>query len=128
MEIFQVAALGLVAGVLALLIRQSRPEIALLLSLVTGAMIFLLLLDRMVSVVAILQELAQRAKVNSFYLTTVLKVIGVAYLAEFSGQVLRDAGEGALAAKVEMAGKVIILVLAAPIMLAILEVINRLLA
>lgn len=121
-------ALGLVGGILVVLIRQTRPELALQLSLVTGALILLLLMDRVVSVVVLLQELAQRARVNSYFLDTVLKVIGVAYLAEFSGQVLRDAGEGSVAAKIEVAAKVIILVLAAPIVVAILELIGRFLA
>ena len=128
MGILQLVALGLVGGILVVLIRQTRPELALQLSLVTGALILLLLMDRVVSVVALLQELAQRARVNSYFLATVLKVIGVAYLAEFSGQVLRDAGEGSVAAKIEVAAKVIILVLAAPIVVAILEVIGRFLS
>ncbi len=128
MGILQLVALGLVGGILVVLIRQTRPELALQLSLVTGALILLLLMDRVVSVVVLLQELAQRARVNSYFLDTVLKVIGVAYLAEFSGQVLRDAGEGSVAAKIEVAAKVIILVLAAPIVVAILELIGRFLA
>ena len=61
------------------------------------------------------------------YLDTVLRVIGVAYLAAFGGQVCRDAGEGALAAKVELAGKVLILAMSVPLMFALLDLILRIL-
>lgn len=128
MEIWQVAALGLVAGLFAVLLRSKRPEMALQLALAAGALIFLLVLSRVSSVIDVLQDLAVRAKVNGFYLITILRVIGVAYIAEFAGQVLRDAGEGAIASKVEMAGKVLVLVLAMPILVAILESVSNLLS
>jgi len=77
--------------------------------------------------VTALAELAARAKVERFYLDTVLRVIGVAYLAEFGSQICRDAGEGAIASKVELAGKVLIMVLAVPVVTAVVEVVLRLL-
>ena len=48
-------------------------------------------------------------------------MIGVAYLAEFGAQVCRDAGENSIAAKIEFAGKIIILIMAVPILMAVLE-------
>lgn len=128
MEIFQIVGLALTATLIIILVRQARDgETALLVSLVVGAVIFLLLLDRIGTVVKVLGDLSERAGINQFYLNTVLKIIGIAYVAEFGGQICRDAGENAIASKVELAAKVLIMVLAIPIIVAVLESILRLL-
>lgn len=121
MEIVQVVGLGLMAGALLLVVRQHRPELALLLSLAAGVVIFVAMVSRVLAVVEALQNLGSRARVDGAYMGTVLKIIGIAYLADFGGQILGDAGEKALAAKVEMAGKILILLLAIPLLLAILD-------
>ena len=62
-----------------------------------------------------------KAEVNAVFLRTLLQVVGVAYLAEFGAQICRDAGEGNLALKIEFAGKMIILVMTVPVLIAVLE-------
>ncbi len=127
MEIFQVVGIALIGVILVVVLRRTNPEIAIQLSLIIGVIIFMMLVGSIGKVVATLQNLANRGGVNFLYLDTVLKVVGVAYLAEFGAQVCRDAGEGAIATKVEMAGKVLIMVMAVPIILAILEILLKLL-
>jgi len=127
MEILQIVALGLVAALLLVILRQQRPEMALQLSLAAGVAIFLLLISRIQAVLQVLEDLAFRAHINPFYLSAILKVIGIAYIAEFGAQVCRDAQEGAVAAKIEMAGKILIMLVAVPIIAAIVEMIFKLL-
>lgn len=128
MEIFQAAAFALLVGWLIVLLRPVRPDVSLQLSLAAGAILLGLVLVRLSGVIQVLSDLAGRARLDAFYFGTLLRIIGVAYIAEFSGQVLRDSGETAVAGKVELAGKVIILALAVPILLAIIDVIGDLLA
>lgn len=128
MEIVHIVGLGFVAVILLVLLRQQRPELATQLSIAVGAIIFVLMIGRILSVVNVLESLAQRAKIGEIYLTTVLRIVGVAYVADFGAQVLRDSGEGAVASKVEMAGKIIILVMAVPIIMAITETLLKMLA
>lgn len=128
MEIVQAAAFALLAGWLVVLLRPARPDLSLQLSLAAAAILLGFAVVRLSGVVHVLSDLAARARLDAFYFGTLLRIIGVAYIAEFSGQVLRDAGETAVASKVELAGKVIILALAVPILLAILDVIGDLLA
>lgn len=124
MTIAQVVGIALVASVLLVLLRQARPEWALLLSIVTAVAVFLLLVDDIAAIIRVLQEVADRADLDARYTATLLKIVGVAYLAEFGAQLCRDAGESALAAKVELAGKVVILLLAVPILMAVLELLT----
>lgn len=126
-QIAQVVGLGLIAGVLIALVRQQRPEMALVLSLVAGGLILMFVAVRLAGLIDLFRELAARAQVNALYLGTILKIIGIAYLADFGGQVLRDSGEAAVAGKVELAAKVLILLLAVPIVVAILDTVTRLL-
>jgi stage III sporulation protein AD len=79
------------------------------------------------AVIGLFRDLSRLARVDELYLTTLLKILGIAYIAEFGAQICRDAGEGTIASKIEMVGKILILVLALPIFAAIMEVIVRLL-
>ncbi len=127
MEILQVVALGLVVAVFAVLLRRERPEMAMLLALGFGVIVFLMVLNKLGTIITVFQDVTRRAQVDELYLATLLKILGIAYIAEFGAQVCRDSGEGTVANKIEMAGKVLIMILALPIFAAILEVIIRLL-
>lgn len=126
MEIMQVVGIGLIGAVLAVFVKERNKEIAILVSMITGIIIFLFAVSKIGAILEVLEELASRANVNMFYLTTVLKIIGIAYIAEFGAQICKDAGEGSIASKIEMAAKILIMVLALPIFVAILESILRL--
>lgn len=121
MEIAQIVGLALIATVFLMLIRQERPALAVVLSLAFGAVVFLFVAGKLQMMVSVLTELTNRAQANYFFLGTVLKILGVAYIAEFGAAICRDAGEAAVAKKVEFGSKIIIALLALPIMIAILE-------
>lgn len=127
MEILQIVGVALIVTVLTVLLRQQRPELAVQVSIAFGALVFIMMMGKITAVVDVLTELTQRANINVFYMTIIFKIIGVAYIAEFGAQVCRDAGESAVASKVEFAAKIIVIVLAVPIILAILESLIRLL-
>jgi len=127
MEIFQVVGIGLTGAVLAVYVKESNREIAVLISLATGLVLFLYALSQVGAVISVLSELASRANINIFYLTTVLKIMGIAYIAEFGAQICRDAGEGSTATKIEFAAKILVMVLALPIIMALMESVLRLL-
>jgi len=125
LEIVQIFGFALVTLVFAVTLRQQKPEMALIVSLVAGAVIFLLMLRKIGAVVNVFNDLAARANVNLVYLGVVLKIVGIAYIADFGAQICRDAGEGALGAKIEFAAKILILVLAVPVVLAVLDTLMR---
>jgi len=71
--------------------------------------------------------MARQSNISLLYMETILKIIGVAYIAEFGAQICRDAGEGAIASKVEFAAKVIVIVLAIPVIAAVFDYLLKLL-
>lgn len=126
MEIIQIIGLGFVVTLLILTIRSQRPEIAVQLSLALATIIFLMVLAKIEVVLSLFADLAEKASVSQMYLNTILKIIGIAYITEFGAQVCRDAGEGTVAAKIEFAGKIMVMVMAVPIIALVLETIVRL--
>lgn len=127
MGILQIVGLGLIATFLVLVLKEQKPVFAFLLATFTGVIIFLSLAGKISEVIRILQNLAERAHVNTFFLETILKIIGIAYIAEFGAQVTRDAGQGSIASKIELAGKILILVMAIPIITIVIESIIQIL-
>jgi stage III sporulation protein AD len=125
-EIWQIVGLALIVAVISVVLKQFRKEIALQLTILTGAIIFILILGKIKIIIDLLQNLADQANISSYYLLIVLKIVGVAYLAEFGADICRDADEKALATKIEIAAKVGVVVLAIPIIVAILESLMRL--
>lgn len=123
----QVVGLGLIATFLILVIKEQKPVFAFLLATFTGVVIFLSLIDKIADVLGILTQLAEKARVNSMFLETVLKIIGIAYIAEFGAQVTRDAGQGSIASKIELAGKILIMVMAIPIITMMIETVVQIL-
>lgn len=127
MEIIQIVGLGLATTILIVVLKGKSPEIAFLLSLLTGIFIFIFLLDKIALVIGLLEKLSVQAGVELIFLQTILKIIGIAYIAEFGAQIAKDSGENSIASKIELAGKVLILVLALPIVQRVVEVVLNLL-
>lgn len=121
-EIFQIVGLALVAATLSVLLKRDRPEIAIQISIISGVVIFLLMVVKVSAVIELLQNLAKKVNIDTVYMTTILKIIGIAYVATFGSEVCRDAGESSIASKIEFGGKVLIMVLAVPILMAVLDI------
>jgi len=127
MDIFRIGALAIVATLLLVLLRKDRPEMALGLSLVAGFALFFAMLPALSGVVGAFSELAQEAGVGPVYFGVILKVLAVAYIADFAAAICRDAGEDLMAQRAEMAGKLLILLASLPIIQGVLDLIKSLL-
>jgi len=125
MQLIQIVGIGIIATVIIIILRVQRPEIAVQASIATGLVIFMLLASKLSAVMELLDNYADKADIKPIYFTTVLKITGIAYIAEFGAEVCKDAGENAIASKIELAGKVTIVVLAVPIVTSLLDIILR---
>ena len=123
MEIVKIALIAIVAGVFALAIKQKQPELSLQVSIVAGLIIFLYVLNYLATAVDYIKDIVTRYDIPYAGITIVLKIIGVAYICEFAVQVLKDTGENSIASKVEIAGRVFIIVLSLPIITSFMNMI-----
>ena len=123
MEILQIVGIGLVATVLSLTIKKQVPEISLMVGIVASIVIYLLVLPQLASVFQVVNILASSSNIGTMYIDIILKIIGIAYIAEFGSQICIDAGENSIASKIEISGKILIMVVSMPIMMALIELI-----
>ena len=121
MEIIKIVAFSFIALFIVLLFKGKRDDIAVQISIVAGIFIFFFLISKMTMVLQFLQQISLKANIDFIYLNTVLKILGIAYLATFCSEICNDAGEKNIGSKVEFAGKMLILVLAIPILMAVLQ-------
>ena len=125
MEILQIVGIGLSAVVLIPVIKSQKPELAVQLSILTGIVIFMLISGKLYAVIELLEGYSSKVNINTLYISTLIKIIGIAYIAQFGAEICKDAGESAIASKIELAGKVIIIVLSVPIITSLLELIIK---
>ena len=114
MNIYQIIAVAVLGTVLAMTIRPFRPEMALVVGICTGVIVLFDALAELSGVMDALKGLADRYGIESGYIGVLLKIIGIAYAAQFGAQVCADAGENAIAGKVELCGRILILAAAMP--------------
>jgi stage III sporulation protein AD len=121
LDIFQIVAIGIIAVVIILVLKSQKQEIAILVSIITGIVIFLLVAGKLSAILELFNTYINRVNIDSIYFSTLIKIIGIAYVAEFGAEICKDAGENSVASKIELAGKVIIAALSVPILTSLLE-------
>lgn len=123
MEPLKTAGLAVCAALGALLLRRMRPDMSMAVSLGGGALLLLLCVPTLSGIITSLTELARQGGIQDGYLSQLLKIAGISLLSDFAAQTCRDAGEEGLAVKTELAGRIMLLSLALPIMKALLTAI-----
>lgn len=123
MDMTQIVLFGLTCTLLYLILKETQPTIAFILVFITSVFIFIFIIEQIKVVVSFIETLAARASIEMYYLNTVIKIIGIAYIVEISANMMKDAGLSSIASKVELAGKIFILLLALPIIQAVIEMI-----
>ena len=121
MSAWQIAGFAVCAAAMALVMRRIRPEAAPVLIIAAGALTALMVLPQLAKIVDGVRVLAVSGGVQDAYMTPLLKVAGISLLMDFAAQTCRDAGEDGLALKVELAGRVMLIALALPVMEALLS-------
>ena len=127
MEILQITAIAIGGVIMAAVVKNFKPELSIYVVLATVIIIFLMALDKLTAVFQFLGAIYEDMTYGKDFFPIIIKVLLVAYLADFTSQLCKDAGEGAIGGKVELAGKIVIFYLSMPILLAILELINSVL-
>lgn len=125
MGFISILGLALVASVLLIIVRKERPEIAVVLGIAATGVILMALLGNINQILTVFESVAVKAHIDLEYFKLIIKIVGLAYLAGFGAQICKDAGEGGMASKIELAGKIFILSLGIPLMVGLLEVILK---
>ncbi len=127
MEIIKIIGIALIALIIIILLKQYKPEFVIYVSLIAGVLILFLVIDELTGIVKLIQSIADKASINSQFLSILLKITGIAFLSEFAVSICKDSGEAAIASKVELGSKIIIISMSIPIISTLLEIILKIL-
>lgn len=125
MDIVKIIGIGLISLIIIIIIKQYRPEFAIYISIIAGILIISISMDKLGSIINLLTTLNNKTGLNTEYLTILLKITGIAILTEFAVSICNDAGETAIATKIDLGGKIIIISISIPIIVALLELIIK---
>lgn len=124
MGILTVAGIGIVTVLIAGQLKVLKSEYSLYLSVAVMLLIFFYSAGRLGGILSVMEQIQTYFPVNEIYVRTLLKIVGVSYIAEFASHVCRDAGYGAVGSLIEIFGKLTVLAVSMPILTALLETLN----
>ena len=127
MDIIKIIGIGLIALIINIILKQYKPEFAVYVSIIVGLLILTFSLAKISSVINLLKDLSNKANINSQFLGILLKITGIAILTEFAVSICQDSGESAIANKIDIGGKVIMITISLPIISSLLETIIKVL-
>ena len=127
MEIIKIIGIGITALIIIIILKQYKPEFAVYISIIAGMAILLLSLSQMSGVINLLKDISSRASISSEFLGIILKITGIAILTEFAVSICQDSGESAIANKIDIGGKIMIITMSIPIISSLLETILKVL-
>ena len=123
MTIVKIIAVAIVTVVASIVVKQTKPEISMLINIAGGILLVILVVDLLGQVFANFYNIFQTTGIDNDLLLPILKIIGVGYLCEFGANVCQDAGSASIADKVLFSGKIIILIIAMPIIQSVVDVV-----
>ena len=124
MNIMKIAMIGIVGVLLAIQLKQYKAEYAIYLTIAVSIFILFQIVGHLEVVIGTMQEISQSIQVEIAYIGTLLKILGITYIAEFASGICKDAGYQTIASQIELFSKLTILVLSLPILLTLLNTIQ----
>ena len=123
--IFRIGVIGVVAAIFSCFIRKERAELAMVIGVAAGIMIFYYVLTQISVVIGFITEMLDMVAIEETYYLQLLKMLGVAYVAEFSSSICKDAGHQSIASMIELFAKISIVTLSIPGLVFLVEILEK---
>lgn len=128
MEVVRIVMLGMTGVLLGLFLKGTKPEYSIYISLAAGILIFFYMTEKLSYLFSSVLKIQEYLPLDTEYLTTLLKIIGITYIGQFSSGICKDAGYSAIGGQIEIFTKLYIMVLSMPVLLALMETIHSVLS
>ncbi|HIT64848.1 MAG TPA: stage III sporulation protein AD [Candidatus Ventrimonas merdavium] len=125
MTVITIGIVGMTAVLLAVQMKSTKGEYGIYLVMAAGCFIFFYGVSKMETILDAMDRLQEMLRLNRVYLSTLMKMTGITYIAEFCSGICKDAGYGAIGSQIEIFGKLSILAVSMPIVLALMETLQR---
>lgn len=124
--ILKIIGIGLITAIAVIILKQFKPEIAMVVGLAGGVILIIYIANLLGTVIDTFTNITEKTGVDSELFTLLLKMVGVGYLTDFSASMIADTGSNAIADKVLVAGKIVIMIMALPIITTLIDIIASL--
>lgn len=126
MDITSLVGIAVLSAVLCIIVRQYKPEMALGVSIACGILIMCSVISMLAPAAELISQLTASAGLDCGYTRTLFKALAVCYITQLGSDCCKDAGESAIAGKVELAGKAAVVVISLPVFSSLAEVVMKL--
>ena len=126
-DISKIIGIGLIGLIIIVILKQYKPELAIYVSIIAGVLILVFAIEKLTGIINLLQSISNKTNINSSFLKILLKITGITFITEFAVSICSDAGEKAIASKIENPSKVIIITMSIPIITSLLKLVLEIL-
>ena len=126
-DISKIIGIGLIGLIIIVILKQYKPELAIYVSIIAGVLILVFAIEKLTGIINLLQSISNKTNINSSFLKILLKITGITFITEFAVSICSDAGAKAIASKIEIGSKVIIITMSIPIITSLLELVLEIL-
>ena len=126
MDIFKICIIAIISVIVILTIKPQMTNMSVMITIVSGVIIFMMIIPTLEEVISSILDIVSILDIGIEHIGVILKIIGISYICEFSSQICIDAGESAIASKIELAGKILIMFISIPIITRLLSLITSL--
>ena len=127
MDIIKIIGIAFIAVIIIVILKQYRPEFAIYASIIAGVLILTIASGILSGIIDMINSISSKTNINSDFLMILIKITGIAILTEFAVSICKDAGESAIASKVDVGGKILIISLSIPIINALIDTVVKIL-
>ena len=127
MDIIKIIGVAFIAVIIIVILKQYRPEFAIYASIIAGVLILTLASGTLSGIIDMINSISSKTNINSEFLVILIKITGIAILTEFAVSICKDSGESAIASKVDVGGKIIIISMSIPIINALIDTVVKIL-
>ena len=127
MNLIGLIVVAMLAATLSVMIKKYNPEYSIFISIIAGIFILSVMLYEVATSVQKIKDLIATSEVSYEHAKILFKALGICFLVQFASYACNDAGESALAAKIELAGKILIIGLALPLFEEVIKIVSKLL-
>lgn len=124
MSMLQIGVIGICGAIMAIIFQKEHREYSLIIGIAVSIIIFSAIIGRVAVIVDTIQQIQSYMSMETEYIQVILKMLGITYIAQFASDICKDCGYSNLSTQIELFGKVSILALSMPILLALLETIK----
>ncbi len=122
MNIISIIGAILIVAIISVTLKKYVPEYSIMINILTGAIVLIVVISEFIPAIHEIKDLLSATKLPKEYGVILFKSLGICFVTQFASDSCKDAGESSLASKVELSGKIAILITALPLFQKITDV------